>query len=66
MEIPTDSVLAPEGSVGVWVSTLATMIMQMPMPMPPTISWMRREKGVSGSLAGFVCLLLWVGGRGSG
>lgn len=65
MEIPTDSVFAPDGRVGVWVSTLATMIMQMPMPMPPTISWI--GGGVSGgSLAEVFLFGLWEGGGGDG
>lgn len=36
IDMPTDSVFAPPGD-GVSVSTAATMIMQMPIPMPPTI-----------------------------
>jgi hypothetical protein len=37
IDIPTGSDLAPLGSCGVSVSTAATIIMQRPIPIPPTI-----------------------------
>lgn len=42
--MPTGSLLAPFASEGVCVSTAATMIMQIPMPMAPTISRNLRPK----------------------
>jgi len=37
IDMPTGSLLPPFGLVGVSVSTAATMIMHIPMPMAPTI-----------------------------
>ena len=44
MDMATGSDFAPLARDGVWVSTVATMIMQMPMPMAPTMSKNLRPK----------------------
>lgn len=42
--IPTGSDFAPLGRVGVCVSTVAAMSMQMPIPIPPTMNRNLRPK----------------------